>query len=158
MLRMDQVHVIRHKVLVEGVSVRKVARDLGISRNTVRRYVEQGTAIGERAAVTRASPVLDLVKPRIEALLGESPRWTGGKQRLTATQLHRLVRGEGLEVGVTLIKEYVAEWKRQRREVFVPLVYHPGELAPIPWTPDLCRQRTIAQVDLSLVRSPVAIV
>jgi transposase len=131
MLRMDQVHVVRHKVLVEGVSIRKVARDLGISRNTVRRYVVEGAAIGERAAVTRASPVLDVVKPRIEALLGESPRWTGGKQRLTATQFHRLVRGEGLEVGVTLIKEYVAEWKRQRREVFVPLVYHPGDLAEV---------------------------
>jgi DNA-binding transcriptional regulator LsrR (DeoR family) len=73
MLRMDQVHVVRHKVLVEGVSVRKVARELGISRNTVRRYVEEATAIGERAAVTRASPVLDRVRPRIEAVLGESP-------------------------------------------------------------------------------------
>jgi transposase len=36
-----------------------------------------------------------------------------------------------VEVGVTLIKEYVAEWKRQRREVFVPLVYHPGDLAEV---------------------------
>jgi hypothetical protein len=28
MLRMDQVHVIRHKVLREGVSIRQVAREL----------------------------------------------------------------------------------------------------------------------------------
>jgi hypothetical protein len=74
---------------------------------------------------------MDLVKPRLAALLAESPRWTGGKQRLTATRLHRLLLGEGLAVGVTLVKEYVAEWKRQRREVFVPLVYHPGDLAEV---------------------------
>ena len=33
--------------------------------------------------------------PRIEALLAESPRWTGGKQRLTATRLHELLRRRG---------------------------------------------------------------
>src|SRR5712691_6248720 len=37
MLRMDQVHVIRHKVLVEGRSRRQVARELGISRLTARK-------------------------------------------------------------------------------------------------------------------------
>jgi transposase len=35
MLRMDQVHVIRHKVLLEGKSVRSVAKEMGVSRNTV---------------------------------------------------------------------------------------------------------------------------
>ncbi len=35
MLKMDQVHVLRHKVLKEGQSIRRVARELGLSRNTV---------------------------------------------------------------------------------------------------------------------------
>jgi predicted transcriptional regulator len=53
MLRMDQAYVIRHKVLVEGVPVRRVARDLGVSRNTVRRYLDGATKLGERKAVAR---------------------------------------------------------------------------------------------------------
>jgi DNA-binding transcriptional regulator LsrR (DeoR family) len=36
---MDQVHVIRHKVLIEGRSRRSVAREMGVSRNTVRKYL-----------------------------------------------------------------------------------------------------------------------
>jgi transposase len=36
---MDQVHVIRHKVLAEGRSVRSVARQTGVSRNTVHKYL-----------------------------------------------------------------------------------------------------------------------
>ena len=38
---MDHVHVMRHKVLVEGLSQRRVAREFGMSRQTVRKYVEQ---------------------------------------------------------------------------------------------------------------------
>lgn len=48
MLRMDQVHVIRHKVLVEGHSERSVARELRISRNTVRKYLTMAEPHGWR--------------------------------------------------------------------------------------------------------------
>jgi hypothetical protein len=39
----------QHKILVEGRSARVVARQMGLSRNTVRRYLDQGTPIGVRA-------------------------------------------------------------------------------------------------------------
>jgi transposase len=39
MVSMELVSVIRHKVLTEGVPIRDVARQLGLSRNTIRRYV-----------------------------------------------------------------------------------------------------------------------
>jgi transposase len=128
---MDQVHVIRHKVRVEKLSVRQAAKDLGISRNTVRRYLRGDTPIGERRASSRPTPVRDAVVGRVHAMLAESRGWTAGKQRLTATRLHQMLRAEGLEVGATLIKELVREWRRQRQEVFVPLTYRPGELAEV---------------------------
>jgi transposase len=129
MLGMDQVFVVRHKVLVEGRSAREVAHELGLSRNTVRRYVEGAEPV--RKPGERPRPVLESVRARINAILADSPRWTGGKQRLTATQLHRMLVAEGRRVGVTLVKECVAEWKRQRQEVFVPLVYRAGDLGEV---------------------------
>jgi DNA-binding transcriptional regulator LsrR (DeoR family) len=48
MLRMDQVHVIRHQVLVEGRSQRQVAKAFGISRLTVRKYVREVVPITVR--------------------------------------------------------------------------------------------------------------
>jgi transposase len=131
MLRMDQVHVIRHKVRVDGRSVRQVARELGLSRNTVRRYLDQETPIGVRRATRRPAPVREVIEPRLEALLGKTAGSTAGKQRLTATRLHRLLIGEGLRVGVTLVKELMAERKRRAQEVFVPLVYKPGDLGEV---------------------------
>ena len=127
---MDQVHVIRHKVLVEGRSRRQVAKELGISRRTVRKYLERPIP-GRTETVSRRRPVWEAVGPRLKALLAHSAQWTGGKQQLTATRLHELLVAEGHHMGVTLVKEAAAEWKRQRREVFVPLTYRPGDLAEV---------------------------
>jgi transposase len=128
---MDQVHVVRHKVLVEGRSQRAVARELGLARVTVRKYLAQAVPTRKTEAGPRARPVWDVVGKRAETLLAESKQWTGGKQRLTATRLHGLLVAEGLRVGTTVVKDAVAEWKRQRREVFVPLTYRPGDLAEV---------------------------
>lgn len=127
---MDQVHVIRHKVLIEGQSQRAVAKALGLSRVTVRKYVEQAAPVRVEKA-PRPRPVWGKVRERIDGLLNEAPAWTDKKQKLTATRLHELLVGEGHKVGITLVKAAVAEWKRQRREVYIPLVYRPGELAEV---------------------------
>jgi transposase len=127
---MDQVAVVRHRVLVEGASHREVARSLGISRNTVRRYL-LGAPVGLRRAVHRPRPALDRAQARMEQLLADAPRWTGGKQRLTARQLHRMLRAEGISVGETLVKRFVRERKRRAAEVFIPLVYRPGDLGQV---------------------------
>jgi transposase len=131
MLAMDQVHVIRHKVLVEKRSVRAVASEMGVSRNTVKKYLAQAAPkYGPRRA--QGQPVRERVLPRILALLSAAHAWTSGsKQRLTATRLHQMLVAEGHRVGVTLVKELVAEERRKRREVYVPLVYRPGELGQV---------------------------
>jgi transposase len=127
---MDQVHVIRHQVLVEGRSQRRVAKEFGISRLTVRKYVAEAAPCRKETG-PRPRPVWDKVAARVEALLTASAQWTTGKQRLTATRLHELLVAEGHAVGVTVVKAAVAEWKRRRREVFVPLTYRPGDLAEV---------------------------
>jgi len=97
-------------------SQRAVARELGLARVTVRRYLEQAAPVRRPEATPRQRPVWDAVRDRVTALLTESPQWTGGKRRLTAT-LHELLLAEGHRVGVAVIRQAVAARKRQRREV-----------------------------------------
>jgi transposase len=126
MLRMDQVHVIRHKVLVEGQSVRSVARQIGVSRNTVRKYLLVSAPVRvERQP--RARPVLERVRARLEALLEQWSSRTTAKQRVTGSRLHRQLVEEGFQVGVTTVRAHLRELRRRAAEVFVPLVHRPGE-------------------------------
>ena len=127
---MDEVTTIRRLVQVKGLSQREVAKQLRVSRNTVKRYVE-GAPVGVRRPSARARPKTDAVEARMRELLEDAPRWTAGKQRLTATQLWRMLRAEGHDVGVTLVKDFVREWKRKLAEVFVPLTYKPGDLGEV---------------------------
>ena len=130
MLRMDQVHVIRHKVLVEGRSRRAVAGELGVSRNTVRKYMSEPEPVLQRKA-ERSHPVYERVAPRLDELVAEWSGRTTAKQRITATRLHRQLRDEGFEVGMTTVRKYWREWRRQQAEVFVPLVHRAGDEAQI---------------------------
>ena len=70
MLRMDQVHVVRHKVLVEGQSIRSVAREMGIGRNTIKKYLKMSEPV-RVARQKKPSPVKERVVPRIDRILEE---------------------------------------------------------------------------------------
>lgn len=130
MLRMDRVHVIRHKVLVEGRSIRKTAKELGVSRNTVRKYLKRSEPIREEPR-RRARPVADMAAPKIEQILQDWDARRTRKQRVTGTRLHRELRKQGVEVGVTTVRAYLREKRRQEAEVYIPLVYRPGEVAQV---------------------------
>src|SRR5215216_7467139 len=130
MLRMDQVHVIRHKVLLEGKSVRSVAKEMGVSRNTVAKYLKNPEPV-RVARTQKPAPVMEMVAPRIEEILVEWRERTTAKQRITGTRIHRQLVEEGYEVGLTTVRDYLREKRRQEAEVFVPLVHRPGDEAQV---------------------------
>jgi transposase len=130
MLSMQTVHIVRHKVLVEGISVQQVAQGLGLSRTTVYKYLEAPTP-NRVEATPRRHPVLDAASSRIDALLAEWSSRTTAKQRLTATRIHRQLLTEGYTISDRSVRQYVRQKKLQAAEVFVPLSYRPGELAEV---------------------------
>jgi transposase len=130
MLSMQTVHIIRHKVLVEGLGIQHVAQELGRSRTTVYKYLAVSTP-GRAGATPRRHPVLDAVSARIDTLVAEWQVRTTAKQRLTAARLHRQLRTEGYTVSDRSVRQYLRQRKLQAAEVFVPLSYRPGELAEV---------------------------
>lgn len=128
---MEEVYVVRHRHFVEGIPIRQLAREMGIDRNTVRRYLRGAPAGVGKPRGAPGAPVRDAVEPRALEILEDSKRWTAAKQQLTAARLYTMLVGEGHDVSYTVVKQIVREWKRRKQEVFVPLVYKPGDLAEV---------------------------
>jgi transposase len=127
---MDQVHIIRHKVLVEKISQREIARQLNVSRNTIAKYLLQSQPQRQHNKARRA-PACQQIEARFAQLLDEWQSRTTKKQRLTGLRLHRQLREEGFEVGKTTVYKLLRQHRRQRLEVFIPLLYQPAEVAQV---------------------------
>jgi len=126
MVEMGQIAIIRHLVKVEQEPIRAVARRMGVSRNTVRKYIREGVPPAVRT-VGRRKPKTEEVGPRIDALLEEWSKRTTAKQRVTGSRVHAELVAKGYAVGTTTVRCYLREKRRREAEVFVPLVHRAGE-------------------------------
>ena len=79
----------------------------------------------------RRKTVPGRVAPRIEELLTEWSVRTTAKQRITGTRLHRQLVEEGEQVGITTVRQYLREKRRQVAEVYIPLVHRAGDAAQV---------------------------
>jgi len=129
MLPLDRIHVIRHQFHNEGQSERTIARNLGLSRNTVHRYLNQEIQPGIRKKPSSSLPSTEERHKYVRDFL-QKHTWTA-KQRPTSARLAELLAQEGLTLSPRTLRRILAEEKRSSQEVFVPLLYPNGDLAQV---------------------------
>jgi len=118
---------VRRAVRVEGRSQRAVARDFGLSRETVRKMLEYAVPPGYRRQQPIRRPKLGPWLGVIDAIL-EEDRQRPPKQRHTAKRIFDRLREEHqFTGGYTIVKDHVRGEQLRSREMFVPLTHAPGE-------------------------------
>ena len=111
----------------DGMSERAAARHFGVSRQSVRKMLEFSVPPGYRRTAPVRRPKLDEFTALIEQWLEDDRRHGYRKQRHTAKRIFERLRDEhGFTGGYTIVKDYVREHRRHRREMFVPLTHPPG--------------------------------
>ena len=116
-------------------SQRNVAKILGISRNTVKKYWEGRTVPWERkpGSGRKNDIITDDVKAFIMKCL-DSDQKAPRKQQHTAHKIYtRLVAECGFDGCEASVRRTVAELKGKVSNVFVPLSYDPAEAVQVDW-------------------------
>ena len=118
---------VRRAVRVEGRSQRAVAREFGLSRETVRKMLQYAVPPGYQRQQPIKRPKLGPWLGVIDAIL-EDDKQRPAKQRHTAKRIfERLKEEHGFTGGYTIVKDYVRSAELHSREMFVPLTHAPGE-------------------------------
>ena len=84
-----------------------------MSRNTVAEYLKNPEPRRRVARKQKPAPVMEMVAPRIEEILAEWRERTTAKQPIIGTRVHRQLVEEGYEVGLTTVRNYLREKRRQ---------------------------------------------
>jgi transposase len=119
---LTQEQAVEIKVLARrGVAIREIARQLGCSRNTVKRYLHEPDAVryrGRQPRPTKVDPFKEYVLQRIEAA---HPHW------IPAAVLHRELRERGYGGGLTQLKAWLVPYKHRKQEPVVRFETAPGQ-------------------------------
>src|SRR6476646_6852831 len=93
MLTVEHYELIRRKVLIDGMSRRAVAKELGHSRKTVDKALAEAVPPPYRLSQPRKRPILEPVQAIIDAWLEEDQR-RPRKQRHTAQRIYERLCSE----------------------------------------------------------------
>jgi len=127
MFRVEIYGRVRRAVRVEGRSQRAVAREFGLSRETVRKMLAYAVPPGYQRHQPIKRPKLGPWLGVIDAILANDKQ-RPPKQRHTAKRIFDRLRDEyGFTGGYTIVKDYVRGEQVRSREMFVPLTHAPGE-------------------------------
>ena len=110
-----------------GVSIRQIARQLGHSRGSVRKALEDGVPRGYTRQAPPTSPKLGNFLAVIDQILA-SDLLEPPKQRHTAWRIFQRLRDEqGYAGGYDQVRRHVQKHRRRERETFLRLEVAPGE-------------------------------
>ena len=139
---MATLSIIRRWHLRDRLSLREISKRLGISRNTVRRYLRADVV--EPGYPNRVSP------SKLDGFAGKLAQWLKTeahkprKQRKTLKRLHVDLCTLGFSGSYDRVAAFARRWRREEQErtktvdrgAFIPLAFAPGEAFQFDWSED----------------------
>jgi transposase len=131
MMTVETIGRIRREHFVKGKGIRRIAGDLRVSRQTVRKAIAVGgTESRYRREAPQGLPQLGAFVARLEELLTANAE-RSRRERLTWRRVFEVLRSEGYAGGYDSVRRYARRWTERRASmpaaVFVPLWFAPGE-------------------------------
>ena len=140
MLVVETIAKVRRDRFVQGKSIRAIARERGLSRNTVRKVLRTGATAFVYDRRDQPRPKLGPFVVELERLLAANEK-KAKRERLTLIQLFEQLQAAGYSGGYDAVRRHARRWRNGRRshagEVFIPLIFAPGEAYQFDWSHEI---------------------
>ncbi len=137
MLVVETIARIRRDHLDRGKSIRRIARELKLSRNTVRKAIRGDVAAFGYERSVQPLPKLGPWIGELEGLL-ESNQGKRRRERLSLVRMFEQLQARGYEGGYDAVRRYATSWRRRHSksgsQAYVPLIFDPGEAYQFDWS------------------------
>jgi len=140
MLVVETIGRIRREHFQKGKSIKEIARDLKISRNTVRKVLRSGETSFSDEREVQPRPKLGAWKAEIDRVLAANAT-KAARVRLTLIRVFEELRTLGYDGGYDAVRRYARSWARDHASetagAFVPLSFVPGEAYQFDWSHEI---------------------
>jgi len=140
MLVVETIGRIRREHFIHGKSIKEIARDLRLSRNTVRKVLRSDETSFSYERQVQPRPKVGRWKEHLDRLLAanvEAP----ARERLTLIRIFEELRALGYDGGYDAIRRYARSWAKTNAsataDAFVPLTFAPGEAYQFDWSHEI---------------------
>lgn len=140
MLVVETIGRIRREHFQKGKSIKEIARDLKISRHTVRKVLRSGETSFSYEREVQPRPKLGAWKAEIDRVLAANAT-KAARERLTLIRVFEELRTLGYDGGYDAVRRYARSWARdhtsETASAFVPLSFAPGEAYQFDWSHEI---------------------
>jgi transposase len=137
MLVVETIARIRREHFIKGKTIKEIARDLRVSRNTVRKVLRSGETSFEYDREVQPRPKLGRWTADLNDLLtGNASK--SAREQLTLIRIFEELRERGYDGGYDAVRRYARRWAKERGQAtavaYVPLSFAPGEAYQFDWS------------------------
>ena len=140
MLTVDTIGRIRREHFLKGKTIKEIARDLRVARNTVRKVLRSGETSFEYEREVQPRRKLGRWTDELDGLLTENAA-KPAREQLTLIRVFEELRGRGYEGGYDAVRRYARRWAKERGQAtaaaYVPLSFAPGEAYQFDWSHEI---------------------
>ncbi len=140
MLIVETIARIRREHFIKGKTIKEIARDLKVSRNTVRKVLRSGETSFEYERVVQPRPKLGRWAAELDGLLSGNAG-KSAREQLTLIRIFEELRQHGYDGGYDAVRRYARRWSKERGQstaaAYVPLSFAPGEAYQFDWSHEI---------------------
>jgi len=137
MLVVETIAKIRRYHFVEGRKIKQIARDLNLSRNTVRKVIRRNKTEHRYEREEQPLPKLGAFTEQLDILLEDNTKRPKGRT-MTAQRMFEILQGDGYQGGYDSVRRYARRWRDEHggnpEQCYIPLRFDPGEAYQFDWS------------------------